>query len=244
MMSYDSISSNRSIPISISNKVCTCTVTSKSSIHFFQCSFTNHFLCKWVVYASFLFHCNTILLYPFHCLHHPRHATHSTRRHRWPTLLWLVNNHGLRGSEKSRYRRGINNPGPRHLGWINNSCLEHILILRILRIETSLNLDTILDKLTYNHGALLPGIHGNSRNRSPQGTLDDLHPNPLVHITHLGNNVIELCRTVEQRLTSTWYDALLHCRTCGVERIDNTVLLLTHLYFRCTSDLDHRHTAG
>lgn len=50
----------------------------------------------------------------------------------------------------------------------------------------------------------------------------------------------------KQRLISLYY---LVCRTlldgcpCGVERIDDAVLLLVHLHLRGPAHLDHRHTA-
>mmetsp|Transcript_5328 Transcript_5328/g.13327 ORF Transcript_5328/g.13327 Transcript_5328/m.13327 type:complete len:276 (+) Transcript_5328:132-959(+) len=184
-------------------------------------------------------------------LHHSGHtshtAGHTATRHSASASSalrrWHISDHSLARGQQSCDARGIDNPCPRDLCRVNDPCLEHVAVNAILCVETHLDGSVWLHKLAAHHRSLLTRVLYNRCQRRLQRSLDDLHPDPLVHVLCLLSHLVQLRGAVQQGLASARYNALLDRSPCGVECVHNPILLLVYLNFGCSSHLDHSHAS-
>mmetsp|Transcript_23542 Transcript_23542/g.55613 ORF Transcript_23542/g.55613 Transcript_23542/m.55613 type:complete len:374 (-) Transcript_23542:728-1849(-) len=177
-------------------------------------------------------------------LHHPRHAAHAPRHspRRAASLSFLrghVSDHALARREKTGHARGIHDARPRNLRRVDDPRLVHVRVHSVPRVESHLDGRVGLRQLATDDGPLLSRVHGYGRQRRPEGLLDYLDADPLVHVLGRVGDLIENCGAVEKSLASPRDNALLDGRPRRVEGVDDAVLLLVHLDLTRAPDLDH-----
>jgi hypothetical protein len=127
----------------------------------------------------------------------------------------------------------------RHLDRVDDAGLEHVAVRVVRRVvaERTGALEHALD----NDRAIHAGIRSDVADRRLTRLLHDLHAEAGVEI---GLERVEHLRGAEQRNTTTGDDSLFDGRTCRVQRVFHTCLLLLHLDFGRSTDADHRDAAN
>mmetsp|Transcript_32594 Transcript_32594/g.85927 ORF Transcript_32594/g.85927 Transcript_32594/m.85927 type:complete len:210 (-) Transcript_32594:3578-4207(-) len=168
--------------------------------------------------------------------------THHRIRARGARLLRKVSDHGLRGHHEAGDRAGIHDSRAHDLSRIDDTCVHHVYVLAGLGVVAELRV-VRLQELAADHGALGAGVARDGHDWRPDGPLNDLDADPLVHVLRLGRHILQVLRRPEQRLAPTRHDALLDGRSGGVQRVHNPILLLPHLRLRRPTDLNHSDAA-
>ena len=171
-------------------------------------------------------------------MHHPAHVGHTAAGH-CGLLLRHLRHDSLGGEDVLRDRRRVLQREARDLGRVDDPGLHEILVDTGLDVET-VALCASVDRVD-DDGAFETRVVRELPNRLLERTRDDAGTGPLVAL--IG---VELDRRdgVHERDAAAGDDPLLECRSSGLERVLDAVLLLLHLRLGGSADLDDGDAAG
>ena len=111
----------------------------------------------------------------------------------------------------------------------------------ILSVETEVFV-FLVKQFTNNNRAFCTGIFSNLTNRSLHRTTNNINTNLLVIIVAF--QAFKCARSVKKSNTTTWDDTFFNSGACRMQSIVNTVFLLFHFNFCCTTNADHGNSTG
>mmetsp|Transcript_7402 Transcript_7402/g.16123 ORF Transcript_7402/g.16123 Transcript_7402/m.16123 type:complete len:484 (-) Transcript_7402:344-1795(-) len=152
-----------------------------------------------------------------------------------------LRDHCLGGGHQGGHRGGIHQGSADDLGRVNDSLLEHVHVLTVLRIISHI-LIRLLQQLVHHHGPLPPGVAHNGRQGLLQRPPNNVHTHLLVRVGHL--EAIQALGGVQQGGAAPGDDTLLNRGLGGVEGVVKTVLGLADGNLAGAADLDHSHPSA
>lgn len=175
---------------------------------------------------------------------HTTHATHATTGSGRALLLRSIDNSDLSSTEEGGDTAGINQSGADNLQGVDDTGGNHVNILAGGTVVSAVEvLGVLVGQLADNDGALESGVLNNGAGRAADGALDDADTELLIEVGGLDASKA-VGRGLKQSGTTTGEDTLLNGSASGVERVHNTVLLLTDLNLGGTANLDDGNTTG